>query len=560
MLFSIFLCKPKYARSKKKKNRLNVLLKQLHRLEEYPNELRFLINFCTTSFSREKSVQCLRYLYNFELSYHNKDSIECEQCLKTNIGTNTISQFIMDAQYPGLMDKLPDPFLEWMHDMNKHNYWHQLMRFIKVSFYYLDLGKDVALITTLIATFDVTKLSFTSFSSQIILIYALSIFVPILLNWIYVAFFNLEVIFGYIDKKLRGWKKIIAQFSTFFAAPFLPGIIIYRRITNYKNIDAKVVEFNKNIEKMDKIRIFNSYKISQDIQNLQEENFKLKGVLVVMQKCEMVEAIIQMILSTCLLFMNFWKISLTQNELQGFFKEDIMNFLMFSTPLLLKKVITTVVDTKAAEKNEFLPTIGILTYSIYGFLNICARMTSIILYFSVPLGLFNILTHWLFENMNDRHGLEWREYDQSGNPIKFSYFNSQKGEFDLIEIKDLAPALLTNEPYSKYTGLSLFWYYTLFLVGVIVHLILMLALERKFRLRSEDKVKDGSERKKEQTHKKCIEKEPIFLEKQTNNPNMLSLFLHSLMTLVLTSTFSDWDEVNDKEVFVGRHKILKVCN
>ena len=98
--------------TKKKKDRLNKLLKQLHKSKEYPNELRFLINFCKTSFSRKKSVECLRYLYDFELSYHNKDSIECEQCLKTNIGTNFLCQYIMDAQYPGLMDKLPDPFLE----------------------------------------------------------------------------------------------------------------------------------------------------------------------------------------------------------------------------------------------------------------------------------------------------------------------------------------------------------------------------------------------------------------------------------------------------------------
>ena len=130
----------------------------------------------------------------------------------------------------------------------------------------------------------------------------------------------------------------------------------------------------------------------------------------------------------------------------------------------------------------------------------------------------------------------------------------------MIEIKDLSHALLTNEPYTKYTGLSLFWYYILFLVGIIAHLTLVLTLERKFRFGSEEKVEDRVDHKKEESQDKCIEKEHHFIEKHTETQNPFSIFLHSLMTLVLTSPFSDWDEVNVKDVFRGGLGIQKVCN
>ena len=544
--------------TRKKKERLNRLLKKLHQTNEYSNELIFLINFCKISFTREKGTQCLKYIYDFELSYHDENVVECEQCLKTNIGTNVICQYIMDAKYPGLLDKLPNPFLEWLHNITKHYRWHQLMRFTKVSSYYLDIGKDVALVATLLSAVNIGATSFTSFSYQIILIYVLSILIPILINWVYVALFHLEEICGCFGHKLKGWKRIMAQFFTFIASPFLPGIIIYQRTTNIELIEEHVVEFNKNIEKIDEVRIFKSYEISRKIQKLQTQNFKLKGVLTAMQKCEMIEIVIQTILSTCLLFMNLWRVSLTQDELQGFFNQDVIYFLAMSLPLLLKKLITTILNVRATEKDEFTPIIGMLSYSAYGFLNICVRIISITLYFSVPVGLFNILTHWVYENMNQRHGLIWREYDQDGNPVKFSSFNHNKGEFEVVEMRNLAPTLLTNSNYTKYTGLSLFWYYILFLTGMLGHLSVVMKLEVLFLKSFNEKMENAAENNEDESLKTRLKKLPALKRKEPKAANRFLVFFDSLMALVLTTPFTDWDEINEEENMVKEHDIVKV--
>ena len=213
--------------------------------------------------------------------------------------------------------------------------------------------------------------------------------------------------------------------------------------------------------------------LGRKLADLKNQKLKLKNLLATIAKCEMLEVIFQIILTITLLSMNHWKVSLTETELQGFFNADLSWFLAWTMPLLAKKILTTIMKVMSASKNDFAPMFGVIIYSVNAFIAVSVRITSIVIYFSVPLGLFNILTHWVYETVN----VTWREYDESGSPVKFSIYDSIEDQYEIVEIKDIAPRLLTNEHYAKYTGLTLQMYYALFVVGIFVHVAVVFLLD-----------------------------------------------------------------------------------
>jgi hypothetical protein len=319
------------------------------------------------------------------------------------------------------------------------------------------------------------------------------------------------------------------------------------------------MEFQANLDKNDKESAKRSTEIGQKIQDLQGQKLKLRNLLTTLQKSEMLEAIFQMLLSTCLLTMNIWRISLTKNELQGFFNEDSFKFLVLTIPLLIKKVITSTMGVLSSEKNGFAPMVGLLIYSTYGLLSIFTRMTSIVTYFSVPLGLFYSLNHWVYENMNSRHGLTWREYDQEHNPVKFSRLSFEKDGYDVLHIADIAPKLLTNDPYTKYTGLRLGYYFGLFIVGTLVHLLIALLLDafvtRKCNQPQSSKVSTLAEESKI----RGIENGPAATEQNVKSNHGFFMFLRALMSLVIPQSFGDWDEEGEEFIeATSKNEILKV--
>ena len=140
--------------------------------------------------------------------------------------------------------------------------------------------------------------------------------------------------------------------------------------------------------------------------------------------------------------------------------------------------------------------IGKIVYGVYAFIGSTVRVFAVVMYFSVPLGLFNILTHWRYETLN----VKWQEFEYACDhdynddydyyvtdtdyvvfteivpqilsfkfdnerlldyekPIKFSVYNESEGQYKNIYIKNISKLLLTNEPYTKYSGIPLGWSY-----------------------------------------------------------------------------------------------------
>ena len=114
------------------------------------------------------------------------------------------------------------------------------------------------------------------------------------------------------------------------------------------------------------------------------------------------------------------------------------------------------------------------------------RVVSVVIYFSVPLGLFNFLTHWVYETVD----LKWREYEYHASwdgsvdhekPIKFAIYDYTQQKYNQIYLKNITGQLITTDPYSKYTGLTLGWYYAIFILGVFLHLLFVTKLDNNGR-------------------------------------------------------------------------------
>ena len=539
--------------------KLRQLLKKLHKSKNYSLNLKFLANFCKTAFFDDKGQKCLKYLYDFELSFHNRNWIECEECFKKNIGTNYVCQYVMDAKYPGFFETylIPRPVKSFLHNVTTSIYWFKVTKILKIQFYYIDLGKDMLILYAICDSVNLSALSLESFSVQIVLLYFLSIIVPLLMNWLYVAFFHLEEVCGCFGQMLSVKKRILAQTLTFLLSPFLPGLIIYQKECKSERIQKYTNKLVEGIDKCNENIVDTLLDFGRKMEEAQEQKLKLKRMLANIAKCELLEVIFQTILAICLLSMNKWSISLTASELQGFFDEDPkwIYFIGFS---FVKKILSCILRVKSAGKNNFSPLLGLVIYSVFAFISIFARILSIIAYFSVPLGLFNFLTHCVYENMNKNQGLTWREFDENQEPVKFSTFNENEDRYEFVEIRNISSMLLTNSSYTKYTGMTLQMYYILFIVGTILHLsivtILDIILQKRFR-----KCNYVNRLIKQAKNRVNSNKKIMKSLKELEHWNWFVPIIHSLASFGYPETSRDWDDIEEDYTTLKAKQILKVC-
>lgn len=179
-----------------------------------------------------------------------------------------------------------------------------------------------------------------------------------------------------------------------------------------------------------------------------------------------------MVITLCLFSMNYKSASLNYEGLQGFFDEEEW-YLPLAIFLSIKKILTTSLNVKTCAKLGFQTIKGVLIYSVYSLIGPLIKIMEICLYFAVPLGLFKLLIHWVYEvaDLGFDRRITWQEYevnvDGSYNyerPVKFSIYNPTTNNFKTVYLKNISSELLTKEPYTKYTGFSLSVYYAMFVL------------------------------------------------------------------------------------------------
>ena len=189
-------------------------------------------------------------------------------------------------------------------------------------------------------------------------------------------------------------------------------------------------------------------------------------------------------------------------------------------------------------KKGFLGIVGSMVYGFYVLYSAVIRISCIIVYFSIPMGLFNLLEHWFYETAN----LEWR------NGLSYSIFNTTTEIYEDTRIDDIKDKLLSKDKEGtllKYTGLALRQYFLIFMAWIILHYLLimvMIILKKRFGFEEDNEIdlKNIHETSEVEESRKTI--------KKTEN-SKYHRFWRKYMTYVFSSIVvpeisDDWDKSN----------------
>ena len=124
-----------------------------------------------------------------ERPHNGSGWVKTEMGFKQHIGTNDSMMSLMDARYPGLMDKLPESIKSAIHFIKSNNNiyikmflkWARITR--KIASENIDLIKDCTILYIICKFINPFRRHFSSFLTQFTLSFALSIVLPLVLNY-----------------------------------------------------------------------------------------------------------------------------------------------------------------------------------------------------------------------------------------------------------------------------------------------------------------------------------------------------------------------------------------
>ena len=498
------------------------LIESLHSFGIYTNELSILAGFGAKSHQRKKSKVLLKCLYDSEVSIHRNDWKDAEECMKTNIGTNSLCQCVLDSHYPSGLEKilsflrLPTylqnkvvDFIEFWKKQTQLSNVIRCMAILRIIVYYIDLVKDIFLLIAISVAANIPNRFFDDFTVQLIIAYSLSIIIPLIINWANIAFYNLEEACGSFDEIFSTRKRRYLQFLTLVFIPFMPGILLYQTSKKYEKICSVNRKIKHELEKGQNADTKNVLDLSEKSLNLTKEERKLKNIFIMYTKSELIEVLFQSCITILLVSMKDSGFSLTADPLEGICG-GIDWLLPTSLFLSLKKGLSVSVKVQEMNKDGFQQFLGMILYGLFALVAFMTRLISIVTYFAVPLGLYNLLAHYQYES----RGFSW-------NDTNIYYFENLD-YLDKTEIRYTTEKVYsgnTTIPITKYTGLPMQTYYVIFLLGMVFHFLLML-LKRS---------KESSQ----------IQNQPTTKNSEiTETPS----FLRAFTSFVIPEVSYDWDE------------------
>jgi len=503
--------------STEKLEQVKYLIESLHASGIYTNELSILAGFGAKSHQRKKSKVLLKCLYESELSIHRNDWKDAEECMKINIGTNSLCQCVLDSNYPSgverilsfccipidIKNKIIDA-TEFCKNQTQLSMVIRFLAFLRIIVYYIDLVKDLFLLIAISVAVDISNRSIDDFATQLIIAYALSIVIPLIINWINIAFCHLEESCGYFDETIPKQKRRILQLLTLLCISFMPGILLYQSSKKYEKICSVNRKIKHELEAGKEVDIKNVLDLSEMSLKLTNEERKVKNIYIMYTKCELIEVLFQSCITILLLSMKDYGFSLTSDPLDGICG-GIDWFLPLSLFLSLKKGLSVSVKVQEMNKDGFQQFFGMILYGLFALVAFMTRLISIVTYFLVPLGLYNLLAHYKY----DSNGFHWEDNiviysdDMNRSDSVFRHRYSEDGQI----------------PITKYTGLTTKTYYVIFLVGILFHFLVMLV---KY-------TKEGSKSPNQSLNKDVTK-------------NKILPFLRAFSSFVIPEVSTDWDE------------------
>lgn len=503
------------------------LMDQLHKSENYSSQLTHLISLINQSFknNNDDSTHMLKLIYELEVELHDNDWIIADECFKQNLGTNTICQTVMDVAHPGFIQSIIPERLRHVlllfSKIKTYTLYMLCAMSARITLHYLDLGKDAILLYSIWSFVKPSLIHFTRFSTQMIFSYLASIILPLFINAVKIIFFDLEDFYGHFEGEFKGRFRISMQIMSLPFILFIPAFIIYQN-EKKKLLVCRVTKKMVTTIQNSGSKLGSIMAMHEDTNRMRKESLKLNKLLLTHLKIELFEVLFQ----TVITFIAFSMISsdtLTISGLQGFFETSQIWFYV-GIILSIKKLTWVNISLQKTRKDGFFGIFGFTIYGMYVLLTSLTRALAMLMYFTIPMGLLNLLRHWYYETVD----IEWDD------TLTYAKYNISSKDYDLMYIKDLSPELLSNDKEGttlKYTGFTLQKYYIIFLCGILVHYAIM----RTFFFFKEN-------------YSGAAKKETLNVK--TNHTKFTltagKYFTHVFASIVIPDVLEDWDELNTK--------------
>jgi len=281
----------------------------------------------------------------------------------------------------------------------------------KISFAYIDLTKDISITTTLLFMIGIDTLIVfpTAFPSVVVMCLIVSIVLPLLLSSLQLAKDHPDIIYGENFFKQSRWRQVLGRIGIVLMAFINPALFIHAHESNQEQLKFQDLK-DKKYEEIEKIR---------------KKGEVIQRQYVTYIRTELgFEAIFQIALQIILLLQARTSSS-TVSGLETVFGKsnsigiDTDTLIILSILWSTKTCVTLHLKAAEIEKTHLRvwSKIGLVLISLFCS---CARLLSIIAFFTPFIGLFDLLNHHKTEqipfaqNIRDdfKGNITWRKIDR----------------------------------------------------------------------------------------------------------------------------------------------------
>ena len=210
----------------------------------------------------------------------------------------------------------------------------------------------------------------------------------------------------------------------------------------------------------------------------------------------------------------------------------------------MKKGLSVSVKVQEMNKDGFQQFLGMILYGLFALVAFLVRLVSIVVYFAIPLGLWNLLAHYQYES----NGFRWKE------DVVDDIFNEERTQSGRIFLSDVTVSESEEEiSITKYTGLTMKNYYAIFLIGMATHFLLMMLKDVVLQTGKEKHLTNGA------IYKDAKVDLPTEEEESVANDRWFTSFLRAITSYVLPELSMDWDERPQRNGFYGNdQRVIEV--
>ena len=459
---------------------------------------------------KEKKLLC-RTIYIKEEKKHHCNEAEIFCCMHNNLEPQ-VSEMIIGSNFPGFMEKHFEFVTILLNKLERCEKYQHIMYHVTTITgllnHYSDSLKDFFIF------YQIFKINGgmqplidfpTKFSSVVVILFGITIFIPIVISSIHLAKNNYIIVYDCQTAKTSSnkIKIVLMKFGILLLSVVNPILLT----NTYETIKEKT---RKNVRELNLSKLTSLLKMKKKI-NMQLVNFLYIDLTL--------ECIYQIFGQIILVFLSRTATSTTGGMEVFFETESLLGLpieLVLSLSIIWSVKTCIMVHLKSIKADKlFIPFMAKIVVLLWSTMATARRILSLVAYFIPSLGLFNLLYHWKAEQIpfarklfltNDSDTLELYNMTE-----KVLWSDIDRWKYKDVYNPTSRSYTFYPPKYDLYTGLDLGQTFLLFIILLMIQFLLLLLV-------------------------KCFTVDNFWLRNHYNK------FVHILENMNMAIPWQDWDQ------------------